>query len=44
MVNLVRPECQLNCKQWNQTGKACVHIRAARLHEANGPVSEWESE
>ncbi|KAJ7474222.1 hypothetical protein FB451DRAFT_1558412 [Mycena latifolia] len=39
MVVLSPLSCE--CRKYNQTGKACVDILAARLLKASGPVSAW---
>ncbi|KAF8584271.1 hypothetical protein K439DRAFT_1616877 [Ramaria rubella] len=39
IVNLVTPHCQ--CVSFQQTGKLCVHLVAARLELSNGPVAAW---
>ncbi|KIJ37830.1 hypothetical protein M422DRAFT_259703, partial [Sphaerobolus stellatus SS14] len=42
VVDLARPKCS-PCAQWEQTGKWCVHIRAAIIYENNGSVREWQA-
>jgi hypothetical protein len=32
-----------DCPVYQQTGKGCVDILAARLLKSNGPVSQWLS-
>ncbi|RPD52038.1 hypothetical protein L227DRAFT_568860, partial [Lentinus tigrinus ALCF2SS1-6] len=29
------------CESFRQTGKACMHLKAAELYKFNGPVSKW---
>ncbi|KIJ43275.1 hypothetical protein M422DRAFT_253479 [Sphaerobolus stellatus SS14] len=42
VVDLARPKCS-PCAQWEQTGKWCVHMRAAIIYENNGSVREWQA-
>ncbi|KIJ55981.1 hypothetical protein M422DRAFT_239158 [Sphaerobolus stellatus SS14] len=42
VVDLARPNCS-PCTQWEQTGKWCVHMRAAIIYENNGSVREWQA-
>ncbi|KIJ43097.1 hypothetical protein M422DRAFT_253594 [Sphaerobolus stellatus SS14] len=42
-VNLKLPRCS-PCDQWEQTGKLCVHMRAAQIFKTNGLVTEWQEQ
>ncbi|KAI0705560.1 hypothetical protein C8Q76DRAFT_819788 [Earliella scabrosa] len=41
-VTLLPPMCP--CSAFQQTGKACAHLKAAALYTTNGPISEWHAE
>ncbi len=41
-VTLLPPSCP--CEAFEQTGKMCVHMKAATLYNDNGPIEEWQGE
>ena len=40
VVDMSIPKCQYN--DFQQSGKLCVHLIAAKLEGSNGPVEDWK--
>lgn len=40
-VNIRAGRCDPKCKQFQQTGKVCKHLQAARIARVAGPVDIW---